>query len=170
MVEEQRREVENSFHEYMTPLSSGPHKSHFPNAMFVAQEWQWAIAIISSRGFRHQSPGSSKASPKASTAAAGGGLVYTLVPILDMANHKARNLSPEERQKLMVRTARGDRVVYAGEVLERGVEFHNDYGVLSSEDLLMNYGYVPKVSLLDLSHALCRPSTALLTLRNALQR
>ena len=41
-----------------------------------AQEWQWAVGIISSRGFRHQGPT--------------GAAVYTLVPVLDMANHRPR--------------------------------------------------------------------------------
>jgi len=46
----------------------------------------------------------------------------------------------------MVRTPEEDRVIYAPIDMKAGQEFHNDYGVLSSEQLLINYGYVPEVN------------------------
>ena len=132
MVQAQRRDIENSFREHMMGLTRKVPKI-FPPELFIAQEWQWAVAIVTSRGFKHQSEGHE--------------VIYTLVPVLDMANHEAKNMPIEARQKLHVRTEEGDRIVYAGTNLRQGSEFHNDYGVLSSEDLLLSYGYVPLVNL-----------------------
>jgi len=134
LVAKQRTTVEAAFTRWVVPLTER-HPSHFPAKMFIAQEFQWAVTILWSRAFTHEVDGKE---------------VYNLVPLLDMANHRPWPLGQQERlhkdHKFLVRTPEGDRIIYASEDLKAGKELFNDYGVLTNEQLLLMYGFVPRIN------------------------
>jgi len=137
LLREQRRVVEEAFQRFLVPLAQ-KEPELFPPKMFIAQEFQWAVTVLWSRAFSHHNKGGEE--------------MYTLVPILDMANHKPWRPSAAERMKkdaeqtFLVRTEEGTRTLYAPHALRAGQELHNDYGVLTSEQLLLMYGYVPSTN------------------------
>lgn len=71
--------LKEAFVRHMLPLARS-HPDLFPEALFIAQEWQWVVTVIWSRSFSHQESGQIDVHSRATQ--------VSLVPILDMANHQ----------------------------------------------------------------------------------
>ncbi|KAK3249494.1 hypothetical protein CYMTET_39158 [Cymbomonas tetramitiformis] len=129
-IQSQRDEVARAFEEYLAPLIAN-HPTIRAD-VFTLEELQWAAALAWSRSYRSADPND-------------GSDHFTFVPVLDMANHRARPLPEEQRQRFVVRDVqKQSRFIYAPYALAEGEQYWHDYGVLTNQQLFTHYGFVPR--------------------------
>ena len=133
VVVAQRALIDEAMTKYLRPLVS-LHPSFAP-LLSTREELEWAAGMVWSRAYSHTVDGDSSDSIPLRQ--------YSLVPVLDFANHRPRPIP--ERQRFVVRDKKAQaRFVYAPYAMAAGTEYHHDYGALTNQQLFTEYGFVPR--------------------------
>tara|TARA_B110000208_G_scaffold154666_1_gene187355 strand:+ start:2036 stop:3463 length:1428 start_codon:yes stop_codon:yes gene_type:complete len=120
----QRAQLETDIAEIIMPLAA-----LHPTFAFPRSALEWAAGIVWSRCYSHSD--------------SEGGTTFSLVPILDAANHRPRPVPAADRVRYVLRDEeKGARFVYAAQALAPGDEYEHDYGALSNEQLFAHFGFV----------------------------
>ncbi|GAQ86407.1 hypothetical protein KFL_002870110 [Klebsormidium nitens] len=117
------RDVEESFRDLSEVLFS-QHPKVFPPKVFTPNNFKWAFSILFSRLVRLPSLGDA----------------VSLAPFADMANH-----SVDATTFFEFDARAGAVVLKADRNYEKGQQVFVSYGPRSSGDLLLSYGFVPKL-------------------------